>query len=957
MKARPYFLIVSLMAICSIAQAQFWVVKGTVLDSAEQKPLQQSTVVLLNQQDSTMRAFSTDLEGQFRITGVADGNYQLAISFVGFKSYQIVLEVQGKSLDLGNIILAEDFKSLDEVTVEGLAQRVVQNGDTTEMIASAFKTNPDATAGDLLEKMPGIVVQNGTVQAQGETVQRVLIDGREFFGDDPNAALQNLPAEIIERIQVYDQASDQAQFTGFTDGETTKTLNIITKASMRNGEFGKVYGGVGTDERYNVGGSINLFREKSRTTILAQTNNINIQNFSTSDLLGITAGGRRGGGRGGRGGGGGAPGGGGFSGGGNTSDFLVGQESGISETKAFGINYSYEPTDKLKLTASYFFNQSDNNANEQLWRNYTLPENEGQTYDELSLNESTNINHRFSAELEYKIDDKNSIIVRPRLTLQNNSGISSTNGQTMSFDDLLNESNTSNSSDLTAYTFSNNLLYRHAFEKRGRTFSINLNTNMNGNTGDAYLLSENIFYADNDREVNFNQNSDLLQDGLNLRVNATYTEPLTDKSQLLASYQYGYQYTDSDKETYDFNEGTGEYSDLNTTLSNTFKSDYVTHSASLGYNLRGTNANLSLRGTFQNANLDNEQTFPLEGTTARAFNNFLPTANYRYRFSRGESLSINYRTSTDAPSVTQLQNVIDNTDPLNISAGNPTLDQAYQHAATVRYNKVDMESSSNFFTMFSGTYSDNYIGNTTVVAGSTPVEVDGITLEPGARYSKPTNLSGYWNIRSFISYGLPLGGIKSNLNFTGSLSYNKTPEVINDELNYAKTPTAGLGLVLSSNISEKVDFTLSSNSSFSNVTNTLDGIDATSYFTQSSRLRMNLIFGKDWVYRTTVNHTLYSGLSEGYNQNFVLWNMELGKKIIQQKAEIKLSVFDLLKQNQSISRSVTGSYIQDSQTQILTQYFMLSFVFNIRSFGQGEAPQLDDRMQRMQEMRQRFGRG
>ncbi|WP_422006930.1 outer membrane beta-barrel protein [Roseivirga pacifica] len=957
MKARPYFLIVSLMAICSMAQAQFWVIKGTVLDSAEQKPLQQSTVVLLNQQDSTMRAFSTDLEGQFRITGVADGNYQLAISFVGFKSYQIGLEVQGKSLDLGNIILAEDFKSLDEVTVEGLAQRVVQNGDTTEMIASAFKTNPDATAGDLLEKMPGIVVQNGTVQAQGETVQRVLVDGREFFGDDPNAALQNLPAEIIERIQVYDQASDQAQFTGFTDGETTKTLNIITKASMRNGEFGKVYGGVGTDERYNVGGSINLFREKSRTTILAQTNNINIQNFSTSDLLGITAGGRRGGGRGGRGGGGGAPGGGGFSGGSNTSDFLVGQESGISETKAFGINYSYEPTDKLKLTASYFFNQSDNNANEQLWRNYTLPENEGQTYDELSLNESTNINHRFSAELEYKIDDKNSILVRPRLTLQNNSGISSTSGQTMSFDDLLNESNTSNSSDLTAYTFSNNLLYRHAFEKRGRTFSINLNTNMNGNTGDAYLLSENIFYADNDRKVNFNQNSDLLQDGLNLRVNATYTEPLTDKSQLLASYQYGYQYTDSDKETYDFNEGTGEYSDLNTTLSNTFKSDYVTHSASLGYNLRGTNANLSLRGTFQNANLDNEQTFPLEGTTARTFNNFLPTANYRYRFSRGESLSINYRTSTDAPSVTQLQNVIDNTDPLNISAGNPTLDQAYQHAATVRYNKVDMESSSNFFTMFSGTYSDNYIGNTTVVAGSTPVEVDGITLEPGARYSKPTNLSGYWNIRSFISYGLPLGGIKSNLNFTGSLSYNKTPEVINDELNYAKTPTAGLGLVLSSNISEKVDFTLSSNSSFSNVTNTLDGIDATSYFTQSSRLRMNLIFGKDWVYRTTVNHTLYSGLSEGYNQNFVLWNMELGKKIIQQKAEIKLSVFDLLKQNQSISRSVTGSYIQDSQTQILTQYFMLSFVFNIRSFGQGEAPQLDDRMQRMQEMRQRFGRG
>jgi hypothetical protein len=218
------------------------------------------------------------------------------------------------------------------------------------------------------------------------------------------------------------------------------------------------------------------------------------------------------------------------------------------------------------------------------------------------------------------------------------------------------------------------------------------------------------------------------------------------------------------------------------------------------------------------------------------------------------------------------------------------------------------------------------------------------------------NLDGYWNVRSFISYGLPLGFIKSNLNFTGTLAYSENPELINDELNYAKTPTLGLGLVLSSSISEKVDFTISSNSSFNSVSNSLQTQTSTNYFNQSTRLRLNYIVGSGWVFRSTVVHTANSGLSDGFNQNFVLWNMEVGKKLINEKAEIKVSVFDLLKQNQSIQRNVTGSYIEDINTQILTQYFMVSFVFNIRSFGQGQAIP-EDRLQRLQQMRQRFGRG
>ncbi len=944
-----------LLSIAFSASAQYWVVKGNVQDSTQNKPLKFATVLFINLADSTAKAYSTNDLGGFRISNVANGKYQIAISYVGFKKYVKNFTIQDKSLNLGNVLLGVDTKTLDGVVVEGMTERVRQNGDTTEFNAAAFKVNPDATAENLVEKMPGVVIQNGKVQAQGEDVKRVLVDGREFFGDDPNAALKNLPAEMIERIQVYDQASDQARFTGFADGETSKTMNIITKVSMRNGEFGKVYAGAGTGETYNVGGSINLFRPKSRTTILGQVNNINIQNFSTSDLLGIAAGGGRRGRRGGRGGGdGGAGGGGRFANGGNASNFLVGQQGGINETKAIGVNYSYQDDKRIKFSGSYFFNQSDNSSDESVFRQFTLVENAGQTYMENSFSPSRNTNHRFSGQLEYKIDDKNSIIMRPRFTLQDNSGAAIVNGSTFLGTDLLNQTSTENRSDLEAFSFSNNLLFRHAFSTPGRTFSINLNTGLNNNNGDSFLLSDTDFFVGQGRTVDLNQFSDQNQDGFNMTLNATYTEPLANRSSVLFSYRYGYQFNDSDKQTFDYNEGNGDFTDLNTPLSNTFENDYYTHQGTVGYNLRGQKGTLTLRATYQKAILDNDQTFPFSDNVDRTFNNFVPSINYRYRASRGKSISINYRTSTNAPSVNQLQNVIDNTDPLNISSGNPELEQRYQHSATIRYNSVNSETSRSFFTLLSGSFSDNYIGNSTTIASRGNSVVDGIILQPGARFSKPVNLNGYWNVRSFISYGMPLGFIKSNLNFTGSLSYTQTPELINNELNSAKTPTVGLGFVLSSNISENVDFTISSNSNFSSVSNTLQSANDTDYFTQATRLRLNWIFGQGFVFRSTVNHTANSGLSDGFNQNFVLWNMEMGKKLMKQKAEIKLVVFDLLKQNQNVRRSITGSYIEDNQTQILTQYFMLSFIYNIRSFGQGQMPVEN---QKFRQMRERFGAG
>jgi len=945
---------------------QFWVVKGTVVDSTDQVPLFAATVVLKNLSDSTYKAKATDQTGNFRITEVENGFYEFSISFVGYKTVKQQIEIKDGSKNFETIQMSLDTKLLDEVTVEGLNQRVVQNGDTVEMNAIAYKINPDANAQDLLEKMPGIMVVNGKVQAQGEDVKRVLVDGREFFGQDPSAALTNLPAEIIEKIQVYDEASEQSQFTGFQDGETTKTLNIITKASMRNGSFGKVYAGGGTennldDNTYNLGGNINLFREKSRTTFIGQMNNVNIQNFATSDLLGITSGGgRRGGAGGGRAGGGrGAGGAGGtrFGNGGNTSDFLVGAQGGITETMAFGTNYSLTANTKLKLTGSYFFNEAQNTANENLFREFTIPNNEGQTYEEENLNGSTNTNHRFSANLDYTIDDKNSIIIRPNLTLQKNAGSALLDGITLNNGETLNTTNTLNSSDLLAYNFSNNMLWRHRFDKQGRTFSINFNTAINENNGESFLLSQNSFYDRNGNEsqTNLNQFGDLLGPGLNITANATYTEPITDKSQLSLTYRYGYQKTDSDKKTFDYNESTGDYDELNIPLTNIFNSIYQTNRAGVGYNLRSEKANLTANLNYQFARLNNDQTFPFEDQIERTFENFVPSINYRYRFERTKNLILSYRTSTRAPSLTQLQEVVNISNPLFVSVGNSSLDQNYQHTAVARFISTNIEKSTNFFATLSATFSDNYIGNNTFIASRDGETIGGVDLPPGAQITQPINLKGYRTIRSFVSYGIPLGVIKSNINLTANFNYSQTPEMINDEINFASTPTVGLGWVLSSNISENVDFTLSSNSSFNFVDNSLQSVNNSDYFAQSTRLRLNWIFSDGLVFRSTVNHTYNNGLSEGFNQNYALWNMELGKKVMKQKGEFKLTVFDLLKENQQIQRTVTGSYIEDSNSQILTQYFMLSFTFNIRSFGLDQELPIDKRDQLRQRLRQRFG--
>lgn len=917
-------------------------IRGVIADGKSKTPLPNAYVQLLSLPDSAKRTVATNVDGQFVFDNVRRGAYFLRVSYIGYQNFQQRIRATGQPLDLGSLGLTEDAKQLNEVKVVGRLATGSQQGDTVQFNAGAFKTNPDANAEDLIQKMPGVTVENGTVKAQGENVQQVLVDGKPFFGNDPTAALRNLPAEVIDKVQVFDQLSDQSQFTGINDGNTQKTINIITKPTMRNGTFGKVYGGYGTDDRYQVGGSINRFEGVKRFTVLAQSNNINQQNFSAEDLLGVTAN-SAGGGRGGFGGGGGGrpqggggrPSGGGRGGeGGDGGDFMVRAQNGVATTHALGLNYSDEWGKKIKVSGSYFFNYADNASIKNTLRQFVIPSLSGQEYSENSTAISKNINHRLNFRFEYTIDQYNSILIRPRLSLQQNDGTSNLLGETLLNGGLLNRTSNDFTSNLLGYNFNNDILIRHRFKKQGRTISWNIGTSLSNKSGDNLLYAENIFVSRGNTQTSItDQSANLDAKGWGLTSSLNYTEPLSRKSFLSFNYDYSYAYNDSDKQTLRYSEQSKSYSILDTLLTNTFSSDYATHQVGTGYRYQTPKLQIMTNVRYQYAALDNEQVFPRTFDFGRSFQNLLPMAMITYNIKTGKNLRFNYRTQTTQPSVSQLQEVVDNTNPLQLSTGNANLVQSFGHNMSLRYLATNIGASTNFLIFVNADLTDKFIGNSNTVAITATTLPNGIVLQPGAQFSQPVNLDGRYALRGFLSYGMPIKFIKTNLNLSLSSNYSHTPGRINDQINFANSQTHGVGVVLSSNISPKVDFTVSSNSNFSKVSNTLQSQLNTNYFNQNSRFRTNLMFGKGFVFQTELSHQYYAGLSSAFNQNFFLWNMSLGKKLFKnQQGDLRITAFDLLKQNNSIQRSVTESYIEDGRSNVLQRYFLMVFTYNIRHY-------------------------
>ncbi|MEZ4701435.1 MAG: TonB-dependent receptor [Rhodothermales bacterium] len=950
MKYRLLFLVLALM-VPSLAWAQTGhpEVAGFARDSTSSERLPAVNVVLTSLKDTTRTVgTSTNARGFFSVAVPEPGAYRLQFSFVGYKSKKTRIDVPAEGLNLGFVLLEQDRIALDEVVVEETQERVTIKGDTTEYNAGAYKTNPDANAEDLVAKMPGVVVQDGQVQVQGENVRRVLVDGREFFGEDPTAALRNLPAEVIERIQVYDRLSDQAQFSGFDDGNSERTINIITRTGTENGQFGKIYGGYGSDTRYIAGGNMSIFEGNRRISIIGLSNNVNQQNFANEDILGVVGntgrggfggppggfgGGRPPGGNRGGGGGGGRGGFGGF--GGDTGNFLVGNQGGINATNAFGLNYSDQwAGGKARLSGSYFFNKSDNTSNVLLNREYFLTTDQTQLYEESSDGKSENMNHRLSARLQYDVNETNSFIFTPRLSYQSNSAASLLQGLNTLAGSALSATTNNYASDNRGFSSNSNLLYRHRFPKAGRTTSLNVSLGLNDRNGEGEQLASNEFYDEVDLLIALDQRSNNSELTHTVSASAEYTEPIGAKGQLQINYSPSITNSNADRTTHSLDETTGLYTILDPTLSTIFDSRSIRQRAGLRYMLRGEKSMFSAGVDLQHVDLTGDQTFPTTYRVERAFQDILPQAMYNYRFSRTDNLRLFYRTSTNTPSISQLQSVIDNTNPLRISSGNPDLQQSFSHFLVARFNKTQPATGRVFMMFASLNQSRNNISTESILATRDTTIAPGVVLAQGSQFTRPVNLDGYWNARSFLTAGLPTDWLKSNVNINAGYSLSHSPGLINGQKNIADTHGINGGAVIGSNISERVDFTLTYGLTYSIARNSVyPELDA-NYLYHRIGARVNLLLGKSWVLNTDLNAIQYSGLGEDYDQDNLVWNAGLGYKFLKGNGgEVKLMVSDILNQNTSIVRTVNEFYVEDNQSNVLGRYILLNFTYRLRNFG------------------------
>lgn len=914
--------------ITGLAFSQNITFKGKLIDETDNTPVVGTTVILSpNTKDSgTIQTKATNTKGEFEFNGLYPMSYTLKTSDINYESISQRIVLQASNKQPVVIPVTRVTSTMEGVTIVAKTPPMKQKGDTTEFAASQFKVNPDATADDLIKKMPGISVDaSGNVTTLGEQVKKVTVDGRDFFGDDATAALKNLPAEIVDKIQVFDRLSDQAAFTGFDDGNSTKTINIVTKKGMNNGQFGRVYAGYGTDNRYSAGGNVSYFKGARRITFLGLFNNVNQQNFSSEDLLGVTSSSGRGSGRS------------GGNRGGSGNNFLVGQTNGISRTNAFGINYSDQWSKKVDVSGSYFFNNSNTGNAQSSNTQYFIKGAIDQFYDETNASSANNYNHRINFRLNYKIDDKNSITFTPSVSFQKNSSEKNNNGlRYITATELVSTANSATTSDNSGYNSNNNVLYRHAFAKKGRTISLNLSAGFNHRDGETFLNSNNTYYSGGALilDTTTNQFTDQLVNGNNYAANVSYTEPIGKKGQLQISYSPSVTKSKSDREVFRFDRGTDKYSEFDTAYSNKFDNTTISHTTGASYRIGNKDNMFTIGISYKFLELNSDQIFPDKLTVNKRFNNVLPNMIWRKKLSAKSNFNIMYRMATNTPSIKQLQNVINNSNVLFLSSGNPNLKQQTSNTLSTRYTYNNTQKSRSLFANIFLQQTNNYIANASYIATADSMLNDGIILYKGSQLSKPVNLDGYISLRTLLTYSMPLRFIKSTFNLNGGVMYSKTPGIVNNLNSISNNYTYNTGVVVASNISQYIDFNVSYNAYFTNTKNTINTALNTNYVSQNARLQVNVLSKNGWFVQHDIANSTYSGLSDGFNQSYWLWNAGVGKKFLKNQAgELKLSVFDLLKQNQSITRTVDPTYIEDVRNQVLQQFFMLTFTYNLKNFG------------------------
>ncbi len=951
MRKIPSLILFALLSLAIHAQKADGIVKGKITDTASKQPVANATISAMLLKDSSLAAFSiSDSKGNFEIRNLEAGEYNLLISSQGFQYYKqaFIITTDKKINDIGSVILLKDFKTLEGVVVRDESPVKIKE-DTVEFKADGFKTRPNATVEDLLKKLPGVEVsKDGTVKAQGEQVQKVYVDGKEFFGTDPKLATKNLTADMVESIQVYDDMSEQARFTKIDDGSKTKAVNIKLKKDKKNGYFGKSTVGAGTDGRYDANLSFNRFNGDRQVSFIGAANNINKQGFSFSDVVsmmggfGAMGGGSGGGGFGGGGGGmqmlGGTRTGGGSGGGGAMSAFGLGSSgSGIAKSLSAGLNYRDVWGPKISTTGSVFVSQTDNELRQDRLRQTLFPDDSTAIQNITEQRDSRNQNLRFNYRIEYKIDSLNSILYTPSVTLQHSetvnedtSFIQSINGLSQSYLALTSKNRNTNERD--GYNINNNILYRRKLNKTGRTFTLGWTNAVNNSDGEGFSLAPFTSYKSTG-DVLFVRDQNLQNKqktrGHNNVISTSYTEPVGKNKLVEINYAFTSNQNTSDRKAFNFNTSSGKYDLENAQQTNLFENGFTSHRAGANFRIQEKKYNYQFGLAAQFAELSSHsiRKFPvLKDTTIKQnFVNLFPSANFNYTFSRTKNLRINYRGRTNAPSVNQLQDVLDVSNPLQVSTGNPALKQEFTNNLNVNFNTF------NFLTF-------KYYAVGVIVNQTSNKIVNSIdSISRTVQLTKPVNLNGAYNATAFYSMGIPIKNKKlkgSNVNLTTTLSSIRGVSLVYKAKNITNTfllsQTAGTNIALK----EKFDLGINATVLYNKVNYSLQSNLNTDYFTQTYSVDAAYTFKNNIVLSSDFDYFINTGRGEGFNQSIPMWNGSVAKQFAKKKnIELKLSVFDILNQNQSINRTTGDNFIEDTRSNVLRRYFLLSLMFNLNKGG------------------------
>lgn len=926
---KKYYLAATLLLFSFALSAQSQInrrITGKLITEDTREPIPQANIRILQQSDSTfVTGKASDNEGDFSISINNNGTYIVQISFIGYNDLfnNVTISSSKPLARLGTLEMTTDNILLSETVVTAKAPEIVVKGDTLEFNADSYKLTESAVVEDLLKKMPGVEVDSeGKITVNGKEISKILVDGEEFFSNDPKVASKNLPAKMVDKLQVLERKTEMAQMTGFDDGEEENVINLTVRPGMKEGLFGNGFAGYGSKDRYEANGMVNYMKNNDQYTLIGGINNTNNAGFSDlgSAMFGSM------GGRGGRGG-------------------AFGSRDGITTSANFGGNFSKEFTKKFKLGGNVRYGYTDTDVLSDVFTQNIL--SAGNTL-ESENNRTNNRSNNFHMDLrmEWKPDTLTTLIFRPNLSVYDNSRnetgyyntIRELSGDTIN----LGESNYMSEGD--GNSVGATLDVSRKLGKKGRVLSAQLSGNIGKSKNIGTSESSTKFFKDEHSSDIIDQRFTNTSDNSSWRGYLSYVEPFGNNNFIQLAYQYRQNYSESDKDTRTVDSLTGDYTVLDTDYSKRLENNFLRQELELNFKSVREKFDYMVGFSVQPSS-SRSKTFvgtELKGETVQDVVNYAPMAQFNYRWSRNHNLRIRYYGNTDQPSVTQLSPVVDISDPLNVSFGNPDLKPSFEHRVNVRYRFSNPEKASSFNAFANAGYMTNDV-----------VSLTATNIETGRKVRTYENITGNWNANGRFMFNVPLKNVKfsvfsmsflgyNNTNgFTGTFEQTNDDVITRDNINIIPeknlSQRMNLGETLGLNYrSDPFDLSIRGNLSYNKVRNSLEGQQDQEYLNYGGNASTAIYLPWDFTVESDINYSTNSGYADGFQQKEWLWNASIQKTLFKQKnGTLRFKVYDILQQRSNINRSVTSNYIRDTTTNTLTSYFMVHFVYRFNIFKGG----------------------